>query len=124
MYKVEPEKNLSMALYLFLNDLEDNSTLNVDDFFEAFNVPAESRNDFVFGAILDGAYKIEEAVWKALFPKVEFKNCPFCGSSASFFEEKYDGRYFCYVTCHNCGIEMEDGFRSREEALQAWNKRY
>lgn len=56
------------------------------------------------------------------------KSCPFCGSDAVFNEFTYKSNYSCAVNCSNnecrCGvIHTIHSYKSKEEAIKAWNKR-
>ena len=48
----------------------------------------------------------------------ELKPCPFCGGKANAF---ICGRIFV-VECESCGTSS-DGFDSKKEAVEAWNRR-
>lgn len=51
------------------------------------------------------------------------KSCPFCGAAANItFNFKHDYVVFC--TNEDCFLnELEYGFDSEEEAIEAWNRR-
>lgn len=53
----------------------------------------------------------------------ELKPCPFCGADANIrFDFKHDYVVFC--TNDLCMLnELEYGFDSEEEAIEAWNRR-
>ena len=48
----------------------------------------------------------------------ELKPCPFCGGKATAY---ICGRIFV-VECESCGTSS-DGFDSKKEAVEAWNRR-
>ena len=56
----------------------------------------------------------------------ELKPCPFCGGEAYTEGDKsklQDGFGFWYVSCkNNCGVSGY--FRTKEDAIKAWNRRY
>lgn len=53
----------------------------------------------------------------------KLKPCPFCGAAANIrFDFKHDYVVFC--TNNLCMLnELEYGFDSEEEAVEAWNRR-
>ena len=57
----------------------------------------------------------------------ELKKCPFCGGEATVigitFGKLLETEYA--IICENCEIRVESAFApyTREEAIQAWNKR-
>lgn len=53
----------------------------------------------------------------------KLKPCPFCGAAANIrFDFKHDYVVFC--TNEFCMLnELEYGFDSEEEAIEAWNRR-
>ena len=55
---------------------------------------------------------------------IELKPCPFCGGPA--WTEEYpvkDGLSTFSAYCERCGAETSLGYKSREEAAEAWNTR-
>ena len=51
--------------------------------------------------------------------ELKLKPCPFCGSEAEFIgEEHYD---WFYIQCKKC--KMRSAWQTREEAIEAWNRR-
>ena len=58
------------------------------------------------------------AVWGNEIPKP----CPFCGQTPNVFDADGD----CFVKCMNddCSVEpASNGYRSKSEAIKAWNTR-
>lgn len=55
---------------------------------------------------------------------VELKLCPFCGEKATIIRLPtiYEEPRF-FPSCGNCGAEMPRVYRTREEAIEAWNRR-
>ena len=53
----------------------------------------------------------------------KLKPCPFCGSPATMLEE-FDVDKWFYIQCSNglCS-SRSDGWRTKELAIEAWNKR-
>lgn len=52
----------------------------------------------------------------------EIKPCPFCGSSASYWEDNhYDDRHV--IECQNCGTSRRSEY-GYEDVLEDWNRRY
>lgn len=54
------------------------------------------------------------------------KPCPFCGKAAKIFQFESDDKRCC-IDCGdrsgNCGCGLDKWFDTREEAIEAWNKR-
>lgn len=57
----------------------------------------------------------------------KLQSCPFCGGgpvwdyyTVGVWDESED-RW--NVTCDTCGITFEEGFKTRKEAFEAWNRR-
>lgn len=54
----------------------------------------------------------------------ELKPCPFCGGKAIILQTDTSYRYSKYfATCNSCGAEMPRVCRTREEAIEVWNRR-
>ena len=55
----------------------------------------------------------------------ELKPCPFCGSNkVNVYEYKYHGLTDSFgVKCFNCKTESYQFFDSKNEAIEAWNRR-
>lgn len=57
------------------------------------------------------------------------KTCPFCGNKISVKEVQTGYDHFGFESysyspfCHNCGATIDKLFRSKEEALAAWDWR-
>lgn len=51
------KKDLSFELEHLLRDPSLDNSMDVNDFFDSMNVPAEERSDFVFAAVLNGMQK-------------------------------------------------------------------
>lgn len=52
----------------------------------------------------------------------ELKSCPFCGEKAVV--EMDEGWYWEWnVYCSECGIHFPNHFETKEEAIEAWNRR-
>ena len=54
--------------------------------------------------------------------EIELKPCPFCGSTQTETTRVYGDIYFG-ISCTECGILCLVGSASKEEAIQAWNRR-
>lgn len=55
---------------------------------------------------------------------LELKPCPFCGADNPVYQygPDEDGDCWYTVSCEECCVET-DGFRSDDEAAEAWNRR-
>lgn len=54
----------------------------------------------------------------------ELKPCPFCGGEGCLQEHIFVGYTNTYgVVCLDCCAETRQFFRTREEAIEAWNRR-
>lgn len=54
----------------------------------------------------------------------ELKKCPFCGGEAVLEELEYDDKYKEYlVYCCECSGMVEKWRKTKEEAIEAWNRR-
>ena len=54
-------------------------------------------------------------------PKLELKDCPFCGRSA---ELRHDNEGWSFIVCANDGCYAETGKMLNEtQAMNAWNRR-
>lgn len=51
----------------------------------------------------------------------ELKPCPFCGETKSFGLGKYNERW--RVVCNNCDAEGPNYNETKQQAIDAWNKR-
>lgn len=54
----------------------------------------------------------------------KLKHCPFCGGKAIILQT--DTFYSCakyFATCVSCGVEMPRVCRTREQAIEVWNRR-
>lgn len=51
----------------------------------------------------------------------ELKKCPFCGGEAKLGIIEY--RYENTVECSQCNCLLDNIYTSKEQAIQAWNKR-
>ena len=50
----------------------------------------------------------------------ELKHCPFCGGTATVWQN-YGGLWF--VECYECSCFLGNEFKTKEEAIDAWNTR-
>ena len=48
------------------------------------------------------------------------KPCPFCGGTAVISNNE-NGKHF--ICCNNCECYLDKEFKSKEEAIEAWNTR-
>ena len=59
----------------------------------------------------------------------ELKPCPFCGGEAKIVEYYIKGvanKKHYFVECKNCGVRRDnhhDGYRTRQDVINAWNRR-
>lgn len=51
---------------------------------------------------------------------MKLKRCPFCGGVPIL---EYCTGDELDIRCDTCGITFEEGFRNREDAIEAWNRR-
>ncbi len=52
----------------------------------------------------------------------KLKSCPFCGSKADVFENKFEGNKIYMVACEQCGISTA-AYEHEQSAINDWNKR-
>lgn len=54
----------------------------------------------------------------------KLKSCPFCGGKAIILhtDPSYQLSHF-FVTCNSCGVETPRVSRTREQAIEVWNRR-
>lgn len=60
--------------------------------------------------------------------KAELKPCPFCGGEAEIISYYFKGtanRMHFFCQCKSCGTRMQNwnGYRTRANAIEAWNRR-
>lgn len=51
----------------------------------------------------------------------ELKPCPFCGGEATFGTNSGSG--YEYIRCCRCKARTYSGYKTQQEAIQAWNSR-
>ena len=55
----------------------------------------------------------------------ELKRCPFCGGYSwliSSYDHR-DGQWYFYAECTQCGVEQRYYSKSKEEAIEKWDRR-
>ena len=59
--------------------------------------------------------------------KGKLKPCPFCGGEVELIDERYDSMYGSYhernITCHTCGVALQEQTNGLEPLIEAWNRR-
>ena len=53
----------------------------------------------------------------------ELKPCPFCGMDEPDWYDAHGGE-FHYIQCRDCEGATGGFYKSRKDAIAAWNKRY
>lgn len=53
----------------------------------------------------------------------ELKKCPFCGGEAVLEELEHDDYKEYLVYCCECSGMVEEWRKTKEEAIEAWNRR-
>lgn len=53
----------------------------------------------------------------------ELKKCPFCGGEAVLEECEYGGYSEYLVYCNECSGMVEKWRKTKEEAIEQWNRR-
>ena len=55
----------------------------------------------------------------------ELKPCPFCGENAILLtvSETFGLPLLFFVACCRCGVETKRTYRTKKEAISAWNRR-
>ena len=53
----------------------------------------------------------------------ELKPCPFCGGEAKVFGNYDDSEYHANCTNNECGCCWVNYYETKEEAIEAWNRR-
>ena len=79
---------------------------------------AKGYNGTPFGSSLSNAIKLIRDIDNAFTPNT----CPFCGGFAKVVPDDTSVHGY-WVKCSQCGVEQGKPFDTREEAIEAWDRR-